>query len=187
MYIHDLNSNSEKTILLIHSMLTNAYELKRILVDRMKLSDVRVIIPDLTGHGKAKGETYISSSREAFILHKYFLAKGISEIKFAFGVSLGSNVIFELLKYQDIKIDSVIMEGASVRKSSFFKQFVFSKYLNGLKSLVSLSENFASKVLSILIEKKISTVMVNELVNMSKESIDNMIKDYSRVDLPYLR
>ena len=75
MYIHDLNSKCEKTILLIHPMLTNAKELKKTLVDRMKLDDVRIIIPDLSGHGKSRGVTYESSSKEASMLHRYFKAR----------------------------------------------------------------------------------------------------------------
>ncbi len=187
MYIHDLNSKCEKTILLIHPMLTNAKELKKTLVDRMKLDDVRIIIPDLSGHGKSRGVTYESSSKEASMLHRYFKAKGIGEIKFAFGASLGSNIIFELLKYKDIQIDSVIMEGASAFENSYIKSFFYAKTLIGIKNLGKLSENTSKKILSLSFNKKIAAIMADELQSMSKESIENMVKDYASVDLPYLR
>lgn len=75
MYIHDFNSNCEKTIILIHPMFTNSKLLKKSLVDRMEIQNIRIIIPDLSGHGDSKTVTYISSSREAFLLHKYLVEK----------------------------------------------------------------------------------------------------------------
>lgn len=168
-------------------MLTNAGELKKTLVDRMNLDDVRIIIPDLSGHGKSRGQTFLSSAKEASLLHKYFHAKGIEEIKFAFGAALGSNIIFELLKYHDIKIDSVILEGASAFENSYFKSFFYSKALIGLKNLGKLSLNSSKKFLGLFYDKKIASVMADELGGMSNETIDNLIRDYVNVDLPYLR
>lgn len=75
MYIHDFNRNCKTTILLIHPMFTNSKLLKNSLVDRMEIQNIRIIVPDLSGHGESKPVTYISSSREAFMLHKYFVEK----------------------------------------------------------------------------------------------------------------
>lgn len=187
MYIHDFNRNYKRTILLIHPMLINAKSLKKSLVDRMETQDIRILIPDLSGHGKSKIDTYISSANEASIIHKYLIANGINKIRFAFGASLGSNIIFELLRYDDIQIDSVILEGANASENSIIKSFIYSKLLICIKNTAKVSENIAIKLLSLKYDRELSSIIIDELMEMSKESIKNMIIDYYCVNLPYLR
>lgn len=187
MYINDFNSNCKKTIILLHPLLVNSKEFKEQFIDLMKLEDVRLIMPDISGHGMSKHNTFISSKEEAFIIHKYLVANGISEIKLAFGTSLGSKIIFDLLKYDDIEIDSVMMEGVSAYKNSFVKKFIYTKSLIYIKKLSKMSKSLGEKLMSLLRDKQLSEIMVKELVTMPNKSIVNIVKDLNRVELPYLR
>lgn len=187
MYIHDFNRENDITILLIHPIFSNAEEMKKNLVDKMALDGVRIVIPDLSGHGQSRGDTYISSASEARLLYNYLSANGIYDIKFAMGVSLGSNVLFELLKYKDIKIQSVIFEGASARENLFVTSFLQSKYLFTIKSIGKISSKTAQNILSRHYNKKDAKILAQELEEMSKQSIENMLRDYYHVDLPYFR
>lgn len=115
------------------------------------------------------------------------LKKGINNIKLAFGASLGCNIIFELLKYSDIQIDSVILEGASASENSFIRSILYSKLFISLKIIAKISENVAIKLLSLRYNIKLSSIIIEELGGLSKESINNMVRDYYNVNLPYLR
>lgn len=111
----------------------------------------------------------------------------MNKINFVFGVSLGCSIVFELLKYNDIQIDSVILEGASTCESSFTKSFLYSNLIIYLKKLTKISKDMVKKLLSLKYNRKMSSIILEEMKGLSKESIKNMVRDYYCTEHPYLR
>ena len=70
MVIHDLYPEKLKVMLLIHPMLASSEPMRRYLVENiLKVADdYRYIVPDLSEHGEAMNEVYVSAAEEARIL-----------------------------------------------------------------------------------------------------------------------
>lgn len=75
------------------------------------------IVPDLSGHGEAKDDPYVSTAEEAATLAHYLKEHDLCTIKLAFGASLGGGVLFELLQDQSLHFQKLFFEG-----TSFFEQ-----------------------------------------------------------------
>ena len=70
-------------------------------------------MPDLSGHGEAKDDPYVSTAEEAATLAHYLKEHDLCTIKLAFGASLGGGVLFELLQDQSLHFQKLFFEGTS--------------------------------------------------------------------------
>ena len=112
MVIHDINQNKREVILLIHPMNFSG----KMMMDSMAKElgcEYLYIVPDLSGHGEAKDDPYVSTAEEAATLAHYLKEHDLCTIKLAFGASLGGGVLFELLQDQSLHIQKLFFEGTS--------------------------------------------------------------------------
>lgn len=125
--IHDINQNKREVILLIHPM--NFFG--KMMVDSMakKLgNEYRYIVPNLSGHGKAKDNLYISTTEEAATLACYLKEHDLCTIKMAFGASLGGGVLLELVKDKNLHIQKLFFEGTSFFEKQDLSQKCWGMY-----------------------------------------------------------
>ena len=107
-------------MLLIHPMLASSESMRRYLVENIlkETNEYRFIIPDLSGHGEAMNEVYVSAAEEVRILTQYLLEHGVTKIDLGFAASLGGVVLFEILNRGEIRFRRLFFEGVSFYENS---------------------------------------------------------------------
>ena len=70
MLIHDINQDKQETIVLIHPRNFSGQLMIESMAKKLE-NEYRYIVPDLSGHGKAKDNPYISTTEEAAALACY--------------------------------------------------------------------------------------------------------------------
>ena len=186
MVIHDLYPEKSKVMLLIHPMLASSESMRRYLVENiLKMTDdYRYIIPDLSGHGEAMNEVYVSAAEEARILTQYLLEHGITKIDLGFAASLGGVVLFEILNRCDIKFRRLFFEGVSFYENAKLGGFLMTKIMlmeqkKGLKD-----PKLAVRKMSKMFGGQAGEVMAERFLKMDPRSIKNIVRDCSNVRLP---
>lgn len=186
MVIHDLYPEKSKVILLIHPMLASSESMKRYLVENiLKVTDeYRFIIPDLSGHGEAAGEVYESAAEEARILTQYLLEHGITKIDFGFAASLGGVVLFEVLKYSEIRFNRLFFEGVSFYENSRLGGFLMTKIMLMKQKKGLKDPKLAVRKMSKMFGDQAGAMMAERFLKMDPRSIKNIVRDCSNVRLP---
>ena len=179
MVIHDLYPEKLKVMLLIHPMLASSEPMRRYLVENiLKVADdYRYIVPDLSGHGEAMNEVYVSAAEEARILTQYLLEHGVTKIDLGFAASLGGVVLFEMLNRGEIRFRRLFFEGVSFYENSRLGGFLMTEIMlmKQKKGLKKMSKMFGSQA---------GAVMAERFLKMDPLSIKNIVRDCSNVRLP---
>ena len=186
MVIHDLYPEKSKVMLLIHPMLASSESMKRYLVENiLKVADdYRYIIPDLSGHGEAMNEVYVSAVEEARILTQYLLEHGVSEVDLGFAVSLGGVVLFEILNRREIKFRRLFFEGVSFYENAKLGGFLMTKIMLAKQKKGLKNPKLAVEKMSRMFGSQAGEVMAERFLKMDPRSIKNIVRDCSNVRLP---
>ena len=107
MVIHDINQDKQETIVLIHPMNFSGQLMIESMAKKLG-NEYRYIVPNLSGHGKAK---------ETATLACYLKEHDLCAIRMVFGASLGGGVLFELVKDKNLHIQKLFFE-----ETSFFEK-----------------------------------------------------------------
>lgn len=186
MVIHDLYPEKSKVMLLIHPMLASSESMRRYLVENiLKMTDdYRYIIPDLSGHGEAMNEVYVSAAEEARILTQYLLEHGITKIDLGFAASLGGVVLFEILNRCDIKFRRLFFEGVSFYENAKLGGFLMTKIMLMKQKKGLKDPKLAVRKMSKMFGGQAGEVMAERFLKMDPRSIKNIVRDCSNVRLP---
>ena len=186
MVIHDLYPEKSKVMLLIHPMLASSESMKKYLVENiLKVADeYRFIIPDLSGHGEAAGEVYVSAAEEARILTQYLLEHGITKIDLGFAASLGGVVLFEVLNYSEIRLNRLFFEGVSFYENAKLGGFLMTKIMLMKQKKGLKDPKLAVRKMSKIFGNQAGAVMAERFLKMDPRSIKNIVRDCSNVRLP---
>lgn len=185
MKMHVLNGEKNKRILLLHPMLSSAEGIQSIIVEPLG-AEYTYLLPDLSGHGEAKEQTYISAKKEAQAIYDYLKHEQITSIDLAVSASLGSVVLFELLAYKDIRIKQVVCEGTSFHTKSGIMEIGFRKaFLSKHKQAIK-DRGLSIRKLADIYGEKLGALMADCFINLSEESIRNIVHDCTNVHLPDL-
>lgn len=182
MKMHDFNVNKEKVILLIHPMLSSANAIKMFITHQLG-NEYHYLIPDLSGHGEDSKRTYKSAKIEAEAIHSYLKENKISNLQFGFGASLGGVVLFELLKYNDINFKHVFFEGTSFYEHASLLNFILAKVFLKKHRKAILSSELSVKKMESLYGKETALDMAMHFIDMTEESIKNIVHDCAYVNL----
>ena len=185
MIMHHTLNNSQKTILMIHPMLSSADNVKNFVANYLGDS-FNFLIPDLSDHGDAVGQIYKSAALEAKAIHDYMIEHNISEIELAFGASLGGVVLFELLNYSDINFKHIFFEGVSFHKHAAMTNFILKNAFLSKHRKAVADHDLAVRKMSEIYGEKAGKVMAHSFINMNEESIINIVYDCAYVNLPLL-
>ena len=186
MVIHDLYPEKSKVMLLIHPMLASSESMKRYLVENiLKVTDeYRFIIPDLSGHGEAMNEVYVSAAEEARILMQYLLKHGVTKIDLGFAASLGGVILFEILNVGEIKFKRLFFEGVSFYENSRLGGFLMTKIMLMKQKKGLKDPKLAVRKMSKMFGGQAGEVMAERFLKMDPRSIKNIVRDCSNVRLP---
>lgn len=186
MKMHDWNKEKAKTVLLIHPMLASANSMKSLLVNHWG-GECRCLVPDLSGHGEAVGQTYQSAKDEARAIHDYLKENDALDIKLGFGASLGGVVLLELLKYEDIHFEHVFFEGTSFYEHAALLNFALAKvFIKKHRKAARMPELAVEEKMATLYGKETGSEMAKGFIRIGEESIKNIVHDCAYVELPAL-
>ena len=184
MKIIDLNGDREKVILLIHPMLSSAEGMKLAIADHMG-KEFRYIIPDLSAHGKASKEIYMSAENESEVLYQYLKNNHIEEVMLAFGASIGGVILLRLLNRKDIKIQHAVFEGCSLWQNAGFLDFIVRNiFIYKHRKAIANRESAVKKITKMYGESAV--IMADRFIQMDEQSIHHIFRDCAYVILPNL-
>lgn len=186
MVIHDLYPEKSKVMLLIHPMLASSEPMRRYLVENIlkETNEYRFIIPDLSGHGEAMIEVYVSAAEEARILTQYLLEHGVTKIDLGFAASLGGVVLFEILNRRKIKFRRLFFEGVSFYENAKLGGFLMTKIMLAKQKKGLKNPKVAVEKMSRMFGSQAGEVMAERFLKMDPLSIKNIVRDCSNVRLP---
>ena len=186
MVIHDLYPEKLKVMLLIHPMLASSEPMRRYLVENIlkETNEYRFIIPDLSGHGEAMIEVYVSAAEEARILTQYLLEHGVTKIDLGFAASLGGVVLFEILNRRKIKFRRLFFEGVSFYENAKLGGFLMTKIMLAKQKKGLKNPKLAVRKMSKMFGGQAGVVMADRFLKMDPLSIENIVRDCSNVRLP---
>lgn len=186
MVIHDLYPEKLKVMLLIHPMLASSEPMRRYLVENIlkETNEYRFIIPDLSGHGEAMIEVYVSAAEEARILTQYLLEHGVTKIDLGFAASLGGVVLFEILNRRKIKFRRLFFEGVSFYENAKLGGFLMTKIMLAKQKKGLKNPKVAVEKMSRMFGSQAGEVIAERFLKMDPLSIKNIVRDCSNVRLP---
>ena len=186
MVIHDLYPEKSKVMLLIHPMLASSESMRRYLVENIlkETNEYRFIIPDLSGHGEAMNEVYVSAAEEVRILTQYLLEHGVTKIDLGFAASLGGVVLFEMLNRGEIRFRRLFFEGVSFYENLRLGGFLMIKIMLTKQKKGRKDPKLAVKKMSKMFGQQAGEVMAERFLRMDPLSIKNIVRDCSNVRLP---
>ena len=167
-------------------MLASSESMRRYLVENiLKVADdYRYIVPDLSGHGEAMNEVYVSAAEEARILTQYLLEHGVAKIDLGFAASLGGVVLFEMLNRGEIRFRRLFFEGVSFYENSRLGGFLMTKIMLAKQKKGRKDPKLAVKNMSKLFGEQAGEIMAERFLKMDQRSIKNIVFDCSNVRLP---
>ena len=173
-------------MLLIHPMLASSESMRRYLVENIlkETNEYRFIIPDLSGHGEAMNEVYVSAAEEIRILTQYLLEHGVTKIDLGFAASLGGVVLFEILNRGEIRFRRLFFEGVSFYENSRLGGFLMTKIMLAKQKKGRKDPKLAVKKMSKMFGQQAGEVMAERFLRMDPLSIKNIVRDCSSVRLP---
>ena len=173
-------------MLLIHPMLASSEPMRRYLVENIlkETNEYRFIIPDLSGHGEAMIEVYVSAAEEARILTQYLLEHGVTKIDLGFAASLGGVVLFEILNRRKIKFRRLFFEGVSFYENAKLGGFLMTKIMLAKQKRGLKNPKVAVEKMSRMFGSQAGEVMAERFLKMDPLSIKNIVRDCSNVRLP---
>ena len=173
-------------MLLIHPMLASSESMRRYLVENiLKVADdYRYIVPDLSGHGEAMNEVYVSAAEEARILTQYLLEHGITKIDLGFAASLGGVVLFEVLNRDEIRFRRLFFEGVSFYEKSRLGGFLMTKIMLAKQKKGLKDPKLVVRKMSKMFGNQAGGVMAERFLKMDPLSIKSIVRDCSNVRLP---
>ena len=173
-------------MLLIHPMLASSESMRRYLVENiLKVADdYRYIVPDLSGHGEAMNEVYVSAAEEARILTQYLLEHGVAKIDLGIAAPLGGVVLFEMLNRGEIRFRRLFFEGVSFYENSRLGGFLMTKIMLAKQKKGLKNPKLAVEKMSRMFGSQAGEVMAERFLRMNPLSIKNIVRDCSNVRLP---
>ena len=127
MHIHTHGSKGDPVIIILHPMGITGEKMYEVVGTKFR-GEYYFITPDMGGHGSEKRK-FRSARAEAAALHNYLQQKGLTQIRLLYGASLGCAVSLHLLRYEDLDIEHVYLDGAPVARLSAVMRKIFAPVL----------------------------------------------------------
>ena len=127
MHIHTHGSKGDPVIIILHPMGITGEKMYEVVGTKFR-GEYYFITPDMGGHGSEKRK-FRSARAEAAALHNYLQQKGLTQIRLLYGASLGCAVSLHLLRYEDLDIEHVYLDGAPVARLSTVMRKIFAPVL----------------------------------------------------------
>ena len=188
MHVYGAFGQECPTVLIIHPMLSSASSMKAALCDHMG-PGLRFLVPDLSAHGDEASAPYASAAAEAAAIHEWLASHGLLRLSLGFGASLGGVILFELLRFPDLSLDRLFIEGVSFYSGgpvarvggSILSRMMVAKHRKAVRD-----PEAGARKLARLYGEETARSMVASFAAMSEDSIHAIVHDCSHVSLPPL-
>lgn len=114
MIFHTFGNNENKTIMLIHGMLT-PWQIWEDAVSVLS-KDYYVVVPELDAHTEHKPSRFTSVENEAEQLRDYLIENHNGELYALCGLSMGGRIAAALAGMDGIKTKHLVLDGAPLKK-----------------------------------------------------------------------
>lgn len=150
-----------------------------------KLDNCCVIAPDMGDHGSEKRD-FRSAYAEAAALHDYLINNNMTRIRLLYGASLGAAVALKMLKFDDISIENVYLDGAPVARLGFIMRNIFSPVLVWQKKMIVNDREKGIKDFVGRYGRNVAEHMADTFLKFNKTSIVNIGKACVVGNTPYI-
>lgn len=174
MVFHTFGDPSQKTMMLIHGVLT-PWQIWEKQIEHFK-EKYYVVVPALDAHVEECASEYRSVDMEAEIIEKY-IAENLDHRVFALcGLSMGGFIANRIFERNFVKVDFLILDGAPLVKiPSLFTGVMTKQY----KTIVHKSKTRDKKVLDnfrkFFLPERFLESYLKFVDTMSDSSIENMV------------
>ncbi len=174
MKFHTFGNKNNKTVILIHGVLT-PWQIWEKQIDVLK-EKFYVVVPALDGHIEDSASEYISVENEAEQIESYVIKELNGKVFTLCGLSMGGVIAFKIFERSNLDIDFLVLDGAPLIKNSLLSEKVMS---NAYKSIIHKSKKRDKKTLEnfkkdFLPEKYLSSYL-KIADTMSDKTVENMI------------
>jgi pimeloyl-ACP methyl ester carboxylesterase len=169
MIMHTEGRREDPAVLMLHPMGITGWMIYEMIGSRFK-KDYYFLLPDMGGHGEEK-EDFVSAPYEAEKIREDLAERGIHEIALVYGVSMGAAAALQLLKYEDLKIRCLYLDGAPIAKLDPFMSRIFGPVLVWQKKLYIEKDEKKLKEYIDRWGREINDHMAENFSRFSKETI----------------
>lgn len=184
MHIHTHGSKGDPVIIILHPMGITGEKMYEIVGSKFR-GEYYFITPDMGGHGSEKRE-FRSARAEAAALHNYLQQKGLTQIRLLYGASLGCAVSLHLLRYEDLNIEHVYLDGAPVARLSVVMRRIFAPVLVWQQDMIIRNREKGISDFVKRYGRDIAEHMADSFLKFDKETIYHIGRDCVVGNTPYL-
>ena len=175
MHIHTHGSKGDPVIIILHPMGITGEKMYEIVGSKFR-GEYYFITPDMGGHGSEKRE-FRSARAEAAALHNYLQQKGLTQIRLLYGASLGCAVSLHLLRYEDLDIEHVYLDGAPVARLGAVMRGIFAPVLVWQQDMIIRNREKGISDFVKRYGRDIAEHMADSFLKYDKESIYHIGRD----------
>lgn len=184
MFIHTHGKKGFPVIIILHPMGITGEKMYEVVGKKFQ-GEYFFITPDMGGHGCEK-RIFKSAKKEAAALRHYLVQKGLTEICLLYGASLGCAVSLHLLKYEDLNIRHVYLDGAPVARLNAVMRRIFAPVLVWQQDMIMKNREKGISDFVKRYGRDIAEHMADSFLLFDKESIRNIGRDCVVGNMPDL-
>ena len=184
MHIHTHGSKGDPVIIILHPMGITGEKMYEIVGSKFR-GEYYFITPDMGGHGSEKRK-FRSARAEAAALHNHLQQKGLTKIRLLYGASLGCAVSLHLLRYEDLNIEHVYLDGAPVARLSVVMRRIFAPVLVWQQDMIIRNREKGISDFVKRYGRDIAEHMADSFLKFDKETIYHIGRDCVVGNTPYL-
>ena len=184
MYIHTHGKAGLPVIIILHPMGITGEKMYEVIGKKLQ-GEYFFITPDMGGHGSEK-RIFKSAKTEAAALHHYLVQKGLTEICLLYGASLGCAVSLHLLKFEDLNVQHVYLDGAPVARLNPVMRNIFAPVLVWQQEMIIRNREKGISDFVKRYGRDIAEHMADSFLAFDKDSIKNIGRDCVMGNTPEL-
>lgn len=184
MYIHTHGTKGDPVIIILHPMGITGEKMYEVVGSKFS-GKYYFITPDMGAHGSEKRE-FRSAKTEAYALHNYLLQKGVTQICLLYGASLGCAVSLHLLRYDDLKIEHIYLDGAPAARLNPFMRKIFAPVLVWQQDMIIKNREKGISDFVKRYGRDIAEHMADSFLKFDRESICHIGRDCVTGNTPEL-
>jgi len=184
MHIHTHGIKGDPVIVILHPMGITGEKMYEIVGSKFR-GEYYFITPDMGGHGSEKRE-FRSARAEAAAMHNYLQQKGLTQIRLLYGASLGCAVSLHLLRYEDLNIEHIYLDGAPVARLSALMRSIFAPVLVWQQDMIIRNREKGISDFVKRYGRDIAEHMADSFLKFDKETIYHIGRDCVVGNTPYL-
>ena len=174
MIFHTYGQKDNKAIVLIHGMLT-PWQIWNTAIENFK-RDYYVIVPELDAHTEITPTEFHSVEEETEKIQKYIMDELGGQVYLLAGLSMGGRIAATLAKYEDLKIENLVLDGAPLTKANFLLKVVMK---TNYRTIIMKSKKHDAKIMEQakkdFLPEEMLPYYIKIAENMTMVSIDNVI------------